>query len=83
MLETSINLLYRWMALDDDLYHGRLRVSEFAHVWMVDRKTVRRDLALFKRLGYEARCEARRPGREDGYVWRYVRRRPMFTKSLE
>jgi hypothetical protein len=87
MLGTSITMLRRWMAIDCDLYRGGLlqkgglRISEFAEAWMVDRKTIRRDLAMFKQLGYPAVCVTCQPGVD--YVWRYPQgKQPMFTESL-
>jgi predicted DNA-binding transcriptional regulator YafY len=80
-MQRSAYLLQRWMALDRNLHRHGLQLSEFAECWMVDRKTIRRDLAAFRRLGYPAECKAVRPGKV--YLWGYPHgQRPMFTASL-
>jgi hypothetical protein len=78
--DTNANLLKRWMMTDWLLYHGALRVSEMAESWMVNRRTIRRDLALFRRLGYRPEPVSRKPG--VNYVWKYpAGQEPMFTAT--
>jgi hypothetical protein len=78
--DTNANLLKRWMAIDLRLANGSMRVAEVAEVWMVNRKTIRRDLALFRQLGYRPEPVARKPG--VNYVWRYpAGQAPMFTAT--
>jgi hypothetical protein len=80
MRQSAADILRRWMALDKHLYRGRVRLSVFARGWKVDVKTLRRDLATFKRLGYVAVLREVVPGEE--YGWSYPRgRQPMFTAS--
>jgi hypothetical protein len=81
MKPTTLDMLRRWMAIDRDLHRGRLLLSEFADIWMVDRKTLRRDLRAFRKLGYPAVLVTHRPGRL--YYWKYPRgQQPMFAKNL-
>lgn len=76
------HLIRRWIALDGELHGPGLRLSAFAGCWAVDSKTVRRDLAMFRKLGYRAECNAIRPGKV--YVWRYPQgQRPMFTATTD
>lgn len=86
MRQSTTDILRRWMALDRQLCGPGLRLTEFAAQWGVDPKTVRRDLAAFRRLGYAAAVKAHKPRPGDprgaNFIWRYGRnQRPMFTAT--
>lgn len=83
MGRSTLKLLQRWMSLDQDLSHRcGVVLSEFAEIWMVDVKTIRRDLDAFKRLGHPAVCQVKKPGVL--YVWRYrPGTRPLFARNLD
>src|SRR4029079_10979025 len=84
MRQAAEAILQRWMALDKELCQrgtgDGLELSMFAKKWGVDRKTISRDLAVFKRLGYVAH----RSQFEGGiYRWQYApKQQPMFTATL-
>jgi hypothetical protein len=67
------------MALDRGLSRGGVRLEDFAKRWKVDEKTVRRDLKMFRQLGYipvSQRLE------EGTYSWFYYSEdRPIFTAN--
>jgi hypothetical protein len=81
MRESAENMLRRWMALDKQLADRGsdtgLNLNEFASKWHVDPKTIRRDLAMFKRLGFPAT----RMVFEGGiFRWQYLSQQaPMFA----
>jgi hypothetical protein len=83
-----LKLFLRWQSLDQGLSRGGVVLSDFAEVWMVDVKTVRRDLKAFKQLGHPAVCrprKARYPGvKALVHVWRYAPGvRALFTCNLD
>jgi len=84
MRQSALKMLRRWMALDRALRRGGVQLRKFANVLRVDVKTVRRDLAHFKRLGYAARWEPAEGegGGPETCEWSYpMGQQPLFTAS--
>lgn len=50
-LNSSLDMLRRWQALDRALSRELLIVRVFAKKWKTSERTIRRDLDTFKRLG--------------------------------
>ena len=76
-------MLRRWIDLDYHLVNVYgLHLPSFAKRWRVSRKTIRRDLAMFKELGYPAAPVLESDGihTKSGrcYVWSY----PAGTLSM-
>lgn len=82
----SIRILRRWMDLDWQLawkgFGSRgMVLTEFAEKWGVDVKTIRRDLAMFKKLGFEIRGGYNRA--DDGtYQYNYVGEEALFAGTV-
>jgi predicted DNA-binding transcriptional regulator YafY len=79
-MKATWKVIKRWMMMDYFLARSGLDIKEFAETWCVSTKTIRRDLEMFRAMGYKAVLKVVRPGVAEGYVWRYPDgQEPMFT----
>lgn len=81
---SASDMLKRWVALDkaltDTQIGGGLNLTKFAKQWNVDAKTIRRDLKLFRELGYPANLHMYDEMGRDIFRWSYRHgQRSMFT----
>lgn len=80
---STAKILRRWMDLDKELAsRDGLELAFFAKRWKVSGKTVRRDLAAFRALGYDNEYELASPPPFANYAWKYKPGvRCMFAKN--
>jgi hypothetical protein len=86
MRQSAADILQRWMKLDarlnDKSIGGGLNPAKFALACGVDLKTIRRDLAVFKDLGYVP-IQQQWEG-DKMYHYQYqIGQRPMFTMNMK
>jgi hypothetical protein len=82
-MNSTLNVLKRWVAMDAALNERGLNVPRFARKWKVSTRTVRRDLKAFKQLGQGMRCVHPRSEEVRDYLWKYeVETDPLFVCNV-
>lgn len=84
MRQSAAKILERWIALDKHLFQNGLgeglNVSKFAAAWKVHPKTIKRDLATFRKLGCKIGVHT---FEGEPVKWQYERGKlPLFAKNV-
>ena len=82
-LNSTLGIVQRWMALDEALSWGRVRIDRFAGEHGVNPKRVRQDLGDLQALGQKvSRVEVEADGLIES-CYRYAKgQRPLFARNL-